>query len=140
MASMRTNLDRMSARMTKMAEMGGEGLEIATRFEKFKNDLSDTAADTLDGMLGLLETIRDDFNPLLGNIIAITDLPALVAQTIIRVVGALRPTKQQATTTHEAFCAWRKITKPATRDLIDALEISFDTSVTRWIETLESEK
>lgn len=137
--ALRYNLARMESQMGAMRKMGGEGLEIAKRFEAFKDELSEDAADYVDGMLGLAATIREDLNPLTKNIIDITDLPALVAQTIIRVVGALRPTKQQAETAHKAFTEWRQSTKPANRTLIDAMALSFGASIERWIDTLEDE-
>lgn len=143
MARIRTNIDRMDARMAAMQKLAEEGSAEALDYLRKANAEYDKVSATLKaaaaGAESIARTVIDDLNPLVENVIEVTNLPALAAQTIIRVFGALRPTKQQATETHEAFCEWRAITKPATRDLIDALETSFDTSITRWIGTLEDE-
>jgi hypothetical protein len=129
----------MRAEMEKMAAMGGEGLEIAQGFKALTDKVSDEVLDVVDGLLGLGMTIRDDLNPITKNVIDVTNLPALLCSTAVRVIKALRPTKEQGAATANVIINWREATTGPNRLLFDALEASLRVSINRWIGTLEKE-
>lgn len=137
------NMDARMAVMQGLAKEGVAGAEEALEFmRKIKADYEGASSKlkaALDGAESIAQQMVDGVSPIVEDISDVTNLASLACQMIIRVTGALRPTKQQAERVRVAWRTWRKYTQPANRALIEDLETEFDVTILRWIETLDDE-